>query len=139
MLCFSKLHSQHGLAVMTFLSGSNVFLSSNWQWKVLVSSWRVKRALSGEVVAKVRCHACRYVVYIYRCICAVRLDCTEDFPAQLKKGKGRLGKQAMEVARLVNDKENCCRFEVQRAEYWIHTRPTWSKAVKERLLDLFCD
>ena len=36
------------------------------------------------------------------------------------KRNGRLGKQAMEVARLVNDKENDCRFEVQREEHWMH-------------------
>ena len=46
--------------------------------------------------------------------------------------------RVMEVARLVNE-ENDCRFEVQREEHWIHTRPTWSIAVKERLLELFCD
>ena len=32
----------------------------------------------------------------------------------LKKGNGRLGKLAMEVARLVGDEENGCRIEVQR-------------------------
>ncbi len=31
---------------------------------------------------------------------------------RLKKGNGRLEKQAMEVARLVNDEENGSRFEV---------------------------
>ena len=48
----------------------------------------------------------------------------------------------MEVARLVNDEENYYRFEVQREEHRthsIHTRPTWSIAVRERLLELFCD
>ena len=45
----------------------------------------------------------------------------------------------MEVARLVNGEENDCRFEVQREEHWIHMRPTWSIAVRERLLELFCD
>ena len=28
------------------------------------------------------------------------------------------GKQAMEVARLVNDEENDCRFEVHRENHW---------------------
>ena len=47
----------------------------------------------------------------------------------LKKGNGRLGEQAMEVARLVNE-ENNCRFKVQREEHWIHARPTWSITVR---------
>ena len=50
------------------------------------------------------------------------------------KGNGCLGKLAMEVARLVNDEENGCRFEVQREEHWIHTRPTWLMAVRESFL-----
>ena len=45
----------------------------------------------------------------------------------------------MEVARLVNDEEKDCRFEVQREEHWMHTRPTWSIAVRERLLKIFYD
>ena len=47
---------------------------------------------------------------------------------QLEKGIDRLGKQDMEVARLVNDEENDCRFGVQREEHWVHTRLTWSIA-----------
>ena len=42
-------------------------------------------------------------------------------------------------ARLVIDDENNCRFDVQREEHWIHTRPTRSKTVWERLLELFGD
>ena len=38
----------------------------------------------------------------------------------------------MEVARLVNNEDNNCRFEVPREEYWIHTRPTWSVAVRRK-------
>ena len=38
----------------------------------------------------------------------------------LKKGNGRLGKQALEIARLINDEENDCRFNVQREEHCIH-------------------
>ena len=45
----------------------------------------------------------------------------------------------MEIAGLVNDEENDDRFEVQREEDWIQTRPTWSIAVRERLPELFCD
>ena len=55
------------------------------------------------------------------------------------EGNGCLGKQALEVARLFNDVETGFRFEVQREEHWIHTRPTWSIAVKVRSLELFCD
>ena len=36
------------------------------------------------------------------------------------------------------DEENDCRFELQRKEHWIHTPPTWSIAVRKRLLK-FCD
>ena len=43
----------------------------------------------------------------------------------------------MEVARLVTDEGNGCRFELQREKHWIHTGPTWSIAVRERLLVLF--
>ena len=43
------------------------------------------------------------------------------------------GKQAMEIARLVNDEENDCRFE------WVHKLLTWSIAFREGLLKLFCD
>ena len=35
--------------------------------------------------------------------------------------------------------ENDCRHAVQREENWIHTWPTWSIAVRERLLAIFCD
>ena len=45
----------------------------------------------------------------------------------------------MEVAGLVNDEENDCRLEVQREEHWIHTQPTWSIVVSERLVEVFCD
>ena len=45
----------------------------------------------------------------------------------------------MGVARLVDDEENDCRFQVQREEHWIHMIPTWSIAVRERLLELFWD
>ena len=45
----------------------------------------------------------------------------------------------MEVARLVNDEKKGCRFEVQREEHLIHTQPTRSITVRERLLELFCD
>ena len=38
---------------------------------------------------------------------------------------GRLGKQAVAVARLVNDGEYDCRFKVQREEHWTHA-PAWS-------------
>ena len=48
------------------------------------------------------------------------------------KGNGHLGKYAVEVTRLVNDKENDCIFEVQREEHCIHTQPTWLIAVRER-------
>ena len=86
------------------------------------------------------CLACPYVVYIYRYICAyVHNPGGEQniLRTQLKKGNDCCGKQAMEVT--VSDEENDCRFEVQRDEPWIHTRPTWPIAVKERLLELFCD
>ena len=54
-------------------------------------------------------------------------------------GNGRLGKPAMEVTRLANDEEDGCRLEAQREEHWIHTQPTWSVAVRERLLEISCD
>ena len=41
--------------------------------------------------------------------------------------------------RWITDRENDCRFEVQLVEHWIHTRPTWCIAVRERLLEIFCD
>ena len=47
-----------------------------------------------------------------------------------------MGKKAMEVAR---DEENDCRFEIQREVHWMHTRPIWSIAARERFLKLFCD
>ena len=40
-----------------------------------------------------------------------------------------------EIARL---EENDCDSN-HRDEHWIHTRPTWSIADRERLLELFCD
>ena len=45
----------------------------------------------------------------------------------------------LEVARLVGDEENDCRFEVQMEERWIHTRPTRSTVIRERFQKLFCD
>ena len=63
-----------------------------------------------------------YIVYI--CVCAIHSsrECTEDFmDSDLKKGNGRVGKQTMEVARLVNDEQNGCRFEVQVEVHWLHT------------------
>ena len=51
------------------------------------------------------------------------------------KRNGHLGKQALEVARLVNE-ESDSRFEVQREKHRIHTRPTRSMAVRKRLLEL---
>ena len=47
-------------------------------------------------------------------------------------------RKPMEVARFANE-ENDCRFGVQRENNWIHTRPTWSIAVWERLLESVCD
>ena len=55
---------------------------------------------------RIAAHAC--VPYIHN---------PEAGQTRLKKGNGRLGKQAMEVARLVNDEENDCRFEVRREEH----------------------
>ena len=43
----------------------------------------------------------------------------------------------MEVTRLVND-GYYCRFEVQREENWIYTRPTRSSG-QGKVLELFCD
>ena len=89
--------------------------------------------------------ACPYVVHIYVCVC---IYTSVYVPYVNNPGvhgrfygldEGRIGKQATEVARLVNDEENNCRFEVQRKEHWIHTRHTLSIAVRERLLGLFCD
>ena len=61
----------------------------------------------------------------------------------LKKGNGhfenKLWRSAMEVARKANDEDNDCRFIVQKGEHWIHTLPTWSIAVRERLLESFFD
>ena len=50
-----------------------------------------------------------------------------------------LVEKAMEVARLVNDEEYGCRFEVLREEHWIYKRPSWPIAVGESLLELFSD
>ena len=44
----------------------------------------------------------------------------------------------MAVVKLANDEEKYCRFEVQREEHWMNTRPTWSIAARERLLEFFC-
>ena len=57
---------------------------------------------------------------------------------QLKKGNGCLENKLWRPLDCF-DEENDCRFEVQREEHWIHTRPTWSMAVRERLQELFCD
>ena len=57
----------------------------------------------------------------------------------LKKGNGHLGEKPVEATRLINDEENDCRFEVQREEHWILTQPTWSMAIRGRLLKLVCD
>ena len=45
----------------------------------------------------------------------------------------------MEVARLVNDEENDCRFEVQMEEHWIHTPTYMVNSCQGKLLELFCD
>ena len=76
---------------------------------------------------------------VYMCCMFITWKCKEDFTGSTQKGNGRHGNQVLEVTRLVNDEENDCRFEVQREEPWIHTRHTWSIAVRERLLELFCD
>ena len=84
---------------------------------------------------------CGIYAYISVYICAVHSkpwSAGKILWTQLRKGNGCLKKQAMEVARLVNE-ENDCTFEVQMEEHWVHTRPTWSIAVRERLLELFCD
>ena len=77
-----------------------------------------------------------YVVYIY-VLYVHDLGMHGRFFGLDLKRKWCLRKQAMAVARSVNDDENDCRFEVQKEEYWIHTRPTWSIAVRETLQELF--
>ena len=52
-------------------------------------------------------------------------------------GNSRCEKLAMEVARLLDDEVNGCRFDVQREEHWVNMRPTWLKGVREKLLDFF--
>ena len=58
---------------------------------------------------------------LYICVCVPYVHNPENtrkiLRTQLKKGNGRLGKQVVEMARLVNDEENSCRFEVQREEH----------------------
>ena len=84
-------------------------------------------------------------IYIFRHISVytsrtfITQECTEDFRDSTKKGNGCLGRQALVVAKLVNDEEKNCRFEVQMEEHWKHTLPTWSIAFRERLLEIFCD
>ena len=63
-------------------------------------------------------------------------ECKKDTDSTLL-GNGRLGKLALEIARY--DEENECRFEVQREKTLHATRPTWPTAVREMLLELFCD
>ena len=117
----------------------SVRLGYNTRWYVCKHwyDWRAKQALSGEVDES--------FVLPYMSVCGIYMPYVHNpgvhgrlYGLDLKKGNGRLGKQAMEVARLVNGEENDCRFEVQREKDCIHTRPTWSIAVRERLLELFC-
>ena len=81
----------------------------------------------------------------YRACPNVEYMCACTFGSARKNVRTRLlkngchGKQAFAVVRLVNVKENDCRFVVQREEHWIHTRPTRSITVGERLLELFFD
>ena len=99
-----------------------------WKQGDVVFHLRVKRALGGEVDGKLRiaAHARMWYIYIYiyvgiyilvyMCCTFVTRECTEDFTDSTfkKKGNGRRRKQAVEVARLVNDEENDCSFAVQR-------------------------
>ena len=66
------------------------------------------------------------------CRMFITREYTEDFMDTpfFKNENGRHRNQAMEVARLVNIEDNNCRFEVPREEYWMHTRPTLSVAVR---------
>ena len=78
------------------------------QWK---GGWKLRIAA----------HPCMWYIYIYVSVCvyvpyAHNLESTRKIlRTRLKKIINkiidRLGKQAMEVTRLVNDKENDCRFE----------------------------
>ena len=43
------------------------------------------------------------------------------------------------IARFINNEENGCRFEGQRKETWIYTRPAWLIAVRERMLEFYSD
>ena len=72
------------------------------------------------------CRACPYVI----CRTFITRECERFYGLLCSSWK---------KARLVIDDENNCRFDVQREEHWIHTRPTRSKTVWERLLELFGD
>ena len=62
------------------------------------------------------------------------------YELNLEKGNGRIGKLTLAVARLVNDEENSCRFKIEREETGCtHDLHGWLIAVRERLLELFCD
>ena len=76
-----------------------------------------------------------------RCRTFITRKCTEDFTDSKKKEEKKKKKEMvdLEVARLVGDEENDCRFEVQMEERWIHTRPTRSTVIRERFQKLFCD
>ena len=65
--------------------------------------------LSGKVDGKLHTavHAHVWYIYIYICVCPrlMTRECMEDFMDSTKKGKGHLRRQAMVVARLVNDEK----------------------------------
>ena len=75
-------------------------------------------------------------------VCGVRTfiirEYTDDFTDATYKSKCHHGKQAIEVARLVSDGGNDCKFGVRREEHRIHSRPTLSTAVWESLLECCC-
>ena len=57
----------------------------------------------------------------------------------LKKKEMVSWKAHHRYARFVSDEENGCRFEGQKKETWIYTRPGWLIAVKESMLEFYSD
>ena len=52
----------------------------------------------------------------------------------------KLAMDMLDSEMIVNDdEENGCRFEYQRKDHWIPTRPAWFIAVRERLLEFYSD
>ena len=85
------------------------------------NNWRTKRA-EGKLRISAHAPYMVHVPHVHKRGLHARF-----YQIDLKKD-GRLEKQDMEVAGLVNVEENDCRFVVHREE---HTRTTWPIAVEK--------